>query len=82
MLITLVDDNDIKIQLATLKQSMDYIARDVSEIKANAISSQDKNEKQYVTKEEFAPVKKIVFGIVTTILTAVVLSTLGLIFIK
>jgi len=44
---------------------LDYISRDVAEIKL-------KLEKDYVTQNEFAPIKQIVYGMVSVVLLAVV----------
>jgi len=55
------EENEIKIELK-------YIRRDLDEIKANF----NLLSKRYVTKDEFAPVKNIVYGLVALILTAVV----------
>lgn len=44
---------------------LDYISRDVVEIKL-------KLEKDYVTQDEFAPIKQIVYGMVSVVLLAVV----------
>lgn len=43
---------------------LDYIQRDISEIK-------DRLEKDYVTRQELDPIKKIVYGLVGLILTSV-----------
>ena len=44
---------------------LDYIQRDIVEIKV-------KLESEYVTQDEFEPVKKIVYGMVGVILLAVI----------
>lgn len=46
-----------------------YIRRDVEEIKS-------KLEKEYVTQDQFDPIKKIVYGLVSVILTTVVVGLL------
>lgn len=50
-----------EINIAVIANDIAYIKRDVSEIK-------DKMEKDYVTREEFEPIKRVVYGLVTTIL--------------
>ena len=49
-----------------------YIQNDISEIKT-------KLDQKYVTKEEFDPVKKIVYGLVSLILIAVVGALIALV---
>ena len=51
---------------------IEYIARDVADIKETL-------ESGYVTKGEFEPIKKVVYGMVTTILVGVLGSILALI---
>lgn len=51
---------------------MRYIRRDLDEIKLKLDGS-------YVTKEEFAPIKKIVYGLVSIILVGVVGALVGLV---
>lgn len=52
--------------VALLGSDISYIKRDVKDIK-------EKLSKDYITREEFEPVKRLVYGLVGTIL----LSTLG-----
>lgn len=52
------ESNNIKLQL-------DYIQRDIKEIK-------DSLKADYVKREEFLPVKNIVYGLVSVILVAVI----------
>jgi hypothetical protein len=49
-----------------------YIRRDLDDIKS-------KMDDSYVTKDEFAPVKNLVYGLVTLILTAVVGALIALV---
>jgi hypothetical protein len=51
---------------------LDYIQRDIVEIK-------QKLESEYVTQDEFEPVKKIVFGIVGVVLLAVIGALVALV---
>ena len=55
------EESEIKVELK-------YIRRDLDEIKHNFTLFSNR----YVTKDEFAPVKNLVYGLVTLILTAVV----------
>lgn len=52
----------------TLKQSVDSLKKAVKD--------------EYVTKETFNPVQRIVYGIVSIILTAVVMAIIGLVVLK
>lgn len=51
---------------------LDYIQQDVAEIKA-------KLDKDYVTTDEFDPIKKVVYGMVSVILMAVVGALVALV---
>ena len=51
--------------IALLTKDVTYIKETVVEIKHNL-------EKDYITRDQFEPVKKIVYGMVAIILTAVV----------
>lgn len=59
-----MENTDERITLATLKTDLEYIKRDISEIKLTL-------KTDYVTREEFSPIKSIVYGLVGTILVAV-----------
>jgi len=56
----------------SIETDIKYIRRDLDKII-------DKLDKNYVTKAEFAPVQKIVYGLVTLILTSVVIALLALV---
>ncbi len=58
--------------LAELVIGMRYVQRDVKDIKEGL-------ERNYVTQEAFEPIKRIVYGLVALILTAVVVALLALI---
>lgn len=62
-------------QIAVMVESVGTIKRDVSEIK-------EKLESHYVTKEEFDPIKKVVYGMVSLILVAVIGALLALVIIR
>ena len=61
--------------IEVISNDITYIRDDVKEIKDNLRSS-------YVSKDEFDPVKKIVYGLVGLILVAVMVAVLGLVIIK
>ena len=54
-----------------IQKDVQYIRKDVDEIK-------DKLERMYVTHEEFEPIKKVVYGMVATMLLAVLAGILKL----
>lgn len=67
------DDNDSKqVKLAVIKNDLGYIKE-----KLNALD--EKVSLHYITKEEFNPVKNIVYGVVFLILVAVVGALIALI---
>jgi len=57
---------------AVISNDISYIRRDVSEIKQRL-------EGDYVTKEQFAPIQKLVYGLVSLILVAVVGALMALV---
>lgn len=61
--------------VAVIANDISYIKRDLTDIKA-------KLEANYVTHEEFEPIKKIVYGLVGLILVAVVTAVLTLVIMK
>lgn len=65
------NDND-RVQLAVISNDLTYIKE-----KMNAIDTKVSNN--YVTKEEFEPIKKIVYGVVSLILVAVVGALVALV---
>ena len=58
-----------------IETTLEYIKRDIAEIKK-------KLDSNYVTKVEFEPVKKIVYGLIAIILITVVGAIIGLVVIK
>ena len=68
-------DQSLETQIAVMAESVSTIKQDVTEIKT-------KLESHYVTKEEFDPIKKIVYGVVSLILVSVVGALLALVVIK
>lgn len=61
--------------LAVMANDIKYIREDILDIKR-------KLENEYITRQEFDPVKKIVYGIIGVVLTGVLGSLLGLIILK
>ena len=60
------------ISIALLNQKVDYVIEKVTKI-------EDKLDGDYVTREEFDPIKKVVYGLVSLILTAVVVALISLV---
>lgn len=59
-------------KFAIISKDLEFIKADVADIKSDI-------QGHFVTKEEFEPVKKITFGLVTLILTAVIIALIGLV---
>jgi len=59
--------------------SLDRLDEKVTNIKETVDKIDCKLEKDYVTKDEFDPIKKIVYGMVGTILLAVIVALLALV---
>lgn len=55
------------------------MANDIGYIKSTVKELNDKVDHNYVTKEEFAPIQKLVYGLVGLILVSVVVALLSLI---
>lgn len=58
--------------ISVIETKLDFIQRDISDIKKRL-------DDNYVTKQEFDPVKRIVYGLVTLVLTAVVVALIALV---
>lgn len=61
-----------KVKLAVIQKDLEYIKANVDDIK-------HKMEQDYVTQEEFKPIRNIVYGTITLILTGVVGALLTLV---
>lgn len=66
------DNNRDDIKLAILQTDMAYIKEKLNDIDQKVSSG-------YVSKEEFEPIKKIVYGVVSLILTAVIGAIVALV---
>lgn len=62
-------------KLAVIANDISYMKSDIHDIKSNV-------QQGYVTKDEFDPIKKIVYGLVGLILIAVVGALLSLVVVK
>lgn len=67
----IIEGNDI-MQKGGVEATLKYIQRDIAEIN-------QKLDDKYVTKDQFSPVRNIVYGMVTIILTAVVVALVYLV---
>ena len=65
-------NNSEKVELAVISTKVDYISQAVGEIKHQL-------ESEYITKAEFAPIQKIVYGMVGLILVGVIGALLTLV---
>jgi len=64
--------NNLTTNVAVILSEMKTVKEDVKDIK-------DKLEKDYVTQDQFTPVKNIAYGLVSTILLAVVGALVALV---
>lgn len=58
------------------------LSSDILYIKTKVETIEQKLEKNYVTHEEFQPVKNLVYGLVGLILTSVILALVALVIVK
>jgi hypothetical protein len=65
--------NSVDTNLALLRSDIAYIKRDVSNINR-------KLDDDYITKEEFAPVKALVYGMAAVILTGFIGAVLSFVY--
>lgn len=70
-----VEINKLTTDIAVILSKVGYIEGEVKEIIQKLQSS-------YVTQDQFEPVKKVVYGLVTIILLAVVGALVGLVILK
>lgn len=65
-------NNTAQTQIALLQQALSNIDKKIDKIDTRL-------ESQFVTKEEFSPVRNLVYGLVTVILLAVVTALVALV---
>ena len=70
-----MSDQSVEVQIAVIGEK-------VENIESKVINIEQKLEGHYVTKEEFDPVKKIVYGLVSIVLVAVIGAILALVIVK
>ena len=71
-----------KVTPLTNAQNIALMSKDIGYIKAKVDEVDRKLEGTYITRYEFDPIKRVVYGLVGLILTAVVGGLIGLIIIK
>lgn len=64
-------------KIALMRQAVNQIRDDTKEIKETVNDMRKENAQRFVTKEEFELVKRIVYGLVSLILVAVVTAGLN-----
>lgn len=70
-----MDNKGRDINLDVIANEMKHISGDVAEIKSTLKGS-------YVSKDEFEPIKRLVYGLVSLILTAITVAVLGLVILR
>lgn len=70
-----VNTNQLATDVAVILSKVEYIEADVKSVKG-------KLEEDYVTQDQFEPVKKVVYGLVSIILVAVVVALVALVVVK
>ncbi|MGB1373808.1 MAG: hypothetical protein ACPG6R_11850 [Aequoribacter sp.] len=69
-----MDDHDLLVRTAS---DVEHIRARVDHIGAQQDASEQKNDERYVTRHEFGPIQKIVYGMVGGVLMAVLVSILA-----
>lgn len=72
-------DDDFQDKAATLAKDAALLAKDIEYIKAQVNQINMKLDENYVTQDEFDPIKKIVYGMVSVILLAVLGAIVALV---
>ncbi len=67
--------NQLVTDVAVILNEVGYIKEDMRGMRANL-------EKDYVTQDQFEPIKRVVYGLVSIILTAVVVALVALVVIR
>lgn len=67
--------NQQDLDIANFKKDIEYIKLELQNIT-------EKLEKNYVERTEFEPIKRLVYGVVSLILTSVIIALLALVIIK
>jgi hypothetical protein len=65
--------------MSTKKLSLDVIYNDIAYIKDDVREIKEKMNADYITREEFEPIKKLVYGTIGLVLTAVAIAVINLV---
>jgi len=77
-----VSIDPISVKVAVMAEQVKNIQKDVGSINGKMDELANKIDNHYVTKDEFNPVKSVVYGLVATILIAVLGAIVGLVVLK
>lgn len=66
----------------TLETKLDIIANDIKYIQQDMQEIKQQIAANYVTKDQFEPVRKLVYGVVGILLTAMVVAMINLVLTK
>ena len=69
-------------EVALMRQDIDYVKKDMDLIKKELGEIKVKLDSNYVSKTEFEPVKRIVYGLVALVLTAFFAALIGMVISK
>lgn len=76
---SLNNNADLNTKVAVILNDVTHIREEIGDIKTELHDQREENRKDLVRKEEFEPVKKIVYGLVGLILVAVVGAIVALV---
>ena len=65
--------------MEAVEVTLEGIKKDISYIKVSVTEIKDTIKKDYVTKVEFDPIKKIVYGLVSIVLASVFIAVLSMV---
>ena len=74
-----MSEESVEVQLARFEEQLCSIQEGVNDLKAQLRDTGKVNSVTFVTREEFRPVKTIVYGLVGGILSAVLLAIVALV---
>lgn len=74
-----------EIKIAKLEANMEQLRQDTQEIRQDIRDIKEllqNLDRKYVSKIEFEPIRKVVYGLISLILTSVIIAVIGLVLIK
>lgn len=92
-----LNDRELLIQIGTKLEGLSEVVREtrqnvvdldrrmeasVTELNKKVGAMEDRMSERFITKEEFEPVKKIVYGLAGLLLTALILAMIGQVFVQ